>query len=166
MFWNLFKKRFFAEKCFHQTVKKGRVYAFGKSGIIEMPVNENGAVDYCLDCLGKMTIRCAWCNELIFIGEPITLYTPLDDEFKIPNHAVIYQQDPLQLVGCLRFDCADSGIDRAGFWVPGDHGKGRVDRIASPLELAIHHNAVVLANDLTNPLAQPIIIPLNVGEKS
>jgi len=93
----------------------------------------NGEVEYCLGCLGKMTILCAWCKEPIFIGEPVTLYTPRDGS--VPNHAKIHDENLLQLVGCLRWNCAESGADRAGFWMPGEDGEGKVERVPTPLEI-------------------------------
>lgn len=87
-----------------------------------------------------MAIRCAWCGNRIFIGDPITLYTPLTQEltqnndFQVPENAVVYSKDPLQLVGCLGWNCAESGADRAGFWVPGENGKGRVQRVQTAYE--------------------------------
>ena len=129
-----------AVKCGHQTHRTGKVSAFGQSIKTKMPINEDGTVDYCLDCLAKMVIRCGWCGEPIFIGNPITLYTPPED-FEIPYYAVIYNEDPLQIVGCLGWDCAQSGADRAGFWVPGEDGKGQVERVRTPFEILLGEKA-------------------------
>jgi hypothetical protein len=126
--------RYKATKCGHHTKQRGPVQAFGQTATIRMPKNKDGSVDYCLACIGEMMIRCAWCGKPIFIGEPITLYTPRGD-FQVPEHAVVYNNDPLQLVGCLRWDCAESGVDRAGFWLPGDDCNGRVYRVPTPIEV-------------------------------
>lgn len=127
---------FTASKCGHKTRLAGKVKAFEQEIHIKMPKNKEGAVDWCLDCVGNMTIQCAWCENPIFIGEPVTLYSPCD-EFEVPEHAVVYNEDPLQLVGCLGWDCASTGGDRAGFWVPGKDGKGRVYRVLTPFEATI-----------------------------
>jgi hypothetical protein len=49
-----------------------------------------------------MTITCPWCGKPILIGDYVTLYTPSDPNFKIPEGAVVYSENPLQLVGCQR----------------------------------------------------------------
>lgn len=112
-----------AVKCGHRTKRSGSVSAFGCTINTKMRRNRDGSVDYCLDCIGKMAIQCAWCGDPIFIGDPITLYTPRG-EFKVPEHAVIYNNEPLQLVGCLSLNCAETGADRAGFWLPGENTRG------------------------------------------
>ena len=128
--------RFTATKCGHRTKRCGAVSAFGRSIIVKMPVREDGSVDYCLDCIGKMAIRCAWCGNPIFIDDSVTLYTPRGD-FQVPDHATVYREKPLQLVGCLGWNCADSGADRAGFWMPGENGKGCVQRMETPHEMIL-----------------------------
>lgn len=127
-----------ATKCGHRTEQEGRVLAFEHSTITKMQENESGSVDYCLDCIGKMAIQCAWCGKPIFIGDPITLYTPRRDS-KTPEHAMIYNKEPLQLVGCLRGNCAESGADRAGFWLPNENDKGHVDRVPTAYEEILGH---------------------------
>lgn len=129
---NLF--RYTATKCGHRTKQNGSVSAFGRTITTEMPKNENGSVDYCLDCIGKMAIRCAWCGEPIFIGDPVTLYSPPMKEFQIPQYAVIYSEVPLRFIGCLGWDCADTGADRSGFWLPDENGKGFVYRVPTIYE--------------------------------
>ncbi len=132
----LFGKRYTAEKCGHRTRRSGRITAFDTYRSKQMPLNNGGTVDWCLDCIGKMTIRCAWCGSPIFVADPITLYVPkkLDD---LPEYAVRYGENPVSVVGCMLMSCADTGADRAGFWMPGDDGKGRVARVPSPLEIAM-----------------------------
>lgn len=91
-----------------------------------------------------MAIRCAWCGKPIFVGDFITLYSP-SEEFEIPDWAVIYHQEPLQLIGCQRTDCADSGSDYCGCWIP----PGKVQRQKSGIEMAIenHGNAILGSNE-------------------
>lgn len=84
--------RYTATRCGHRTRRKGKVSAFGRTITTEMPMNKSTPVDYCLRCIGKMAIRCAWCGEPIFIGDPITLYTPRGD-FKVPEHTVVYSKN-------------------------------------------------------------------------
>lgn len=155
--------RFTAEICGHRTRRIGPVHAFGRMAVTEMPINQNGSVDYCLDCIGNMAIRCAWCEDPIFIGNPITLYVPLPG-FKIPDHAVIYTAEPPRLVGCLGWDCAETGADRAGFWLPGDDGKGRVLRIPTVLEimLSAKEPSALIIRDLGDirEAKSPVLIPL------
>lgn len=162
-----------ATLCGHRTKLAGEVTAFGESTTVTIPLNEDGSANYCLDCIGKMTIRCAWCVNPIFIGDPITLYTPRSQKdfsrayatrqqlpfvfdsdlgFKIPAHAVVYQRKPLQLVGCMRWECADSAADRAGFWVPStEQGKGTVYRVRTAFEEILAGKDCVVVGDLGNP---------------
>lgn len=119
-----------ANKCGHRTKRAGWVEAFGEKYFVEMPVAKNGRPDYCHACIGSMAIRCAWCGEPIHIGNPVTLYTPSKRGFVIPTYAVRYSKDPLQLVGCLAWGCAETGADRAGFWMP----PGEVFRVPTVFE--------------------------------
>jgi len=137
LFFNIFRKKIMAS-CGHETLKKDKVTAFGKSAVIKIPIVD-GKTDYCHRCLEKMAIKCAWCGNVIFIGSPVTLYMATKKDFKIPEHAVIYNENPLQLVGCRR--CAELGsADWMGYWVP----PGKVQRVMSPTEVAIQSNKVVL----------------------
>jgi len=163
----LLKKKYIATKCGHKTCSKGTVNTpYGKYKT-KMPVI-NDKVEYCLDCIGKMTICCAWCGGPIFIGDPITLYSPT----KRPKHllkkgvitksdaernnnqfkagGVVYDEKTMSLVGCLRMNCADTGADRAGFWVPSDDKirEGTVHRIMSPIEQCMATGKQVIVDDL------------------
>jgi hypothetical protein len=155
--------RYKAVKCGHRTKRSGPVSAFGCTITTKMPKNDGGSVDYCLDCIGKMTIKCAWCSDPIFIGNPITLYTPRG-EFQVPEHAVVYNKEPLQLVGCLGWNCADTGADRSGFWLPGEDGKGRVQRMPTAYEaiLGAKEPSMMIVGDLSDmkEAVNPTLIPL------
>lgn len=144
-----FRKTYTANVCGHRTKKTGRFVSYGEGCITSMPLSENGNPDYCIDCIGKMSIKCAWCEGSIHIGDPVTLYAP-QESFKVPEHAVRYHNDPKCLVGCLRWNCAETGGDRAGFWVP----PGKVARVPSPIEMLMaggsEGNAVVV-HDLSDP---------------
>lgn len=157
-----------ATKCRHNTKQSGKVSAFGKTVKTTMPVNTDGSVDYCLDCLGKMAIQCAWCDNPIFIGDPITLYTPNED-FLVPDHAVVYNEKPLQLVGCLGWNCADTGADRAGFWLPDKNGKGRAERIPTAYEaiLGAKVPSMLIVGDMNNvaEAMNPVLVPLENQKK-
>jgi len=148
-----FGRTLVATQCGHETKLVGQVSAFNRKTTLTIHPPKGEKPGYCHSCLGLMSIRCAWCGEPIFIGDPITLYTPTESNFKIPDHAVVHKQDPLQLVGCLGWDCALSGIDRAGFWVPRDDGKGCVRQVPSPLEIILNAKTtqnVVIIDDLTS----------------
>ena len=110
-----------ATKCHHLTKRTGMITAFGET----IESKKEGEIEYCWDCLSKMSIQCAWCGKPIHIGNPITLYSP-KDSFVVPAYSVVYSKEPLQLVGCLRWKCARTGADLAGYWVPGENGKGMV----------------------------------------
>jgi hypothetical protein len=131
----IFRKTHTANICGHKTKRMGFVKGHERDSILTMPLAENGRPDYCLDCIGKMAIKCAWCSCPISIGEPVTLYTPRDT-FEVPDHAVPYTEGGSNaLVGCLRWGCAMGGADRAGFWLPGEDGKGRVRRVPTAIEI-------------------------------
>ena len=145
--FNIFKKRIVAD-CGHETFLKDRVEAFGESVITELPI-KNGTTPYCHRCLEKMAIRCAWCGRAIFIGDPITLYSPRDKDQKMPDYAISYKD---RFVGCLRWNCAETGADRAGFWYP----PGRVVRVPTLIEMCMQSmqnggDGVVFVSDLHDP---------------
>lgn len=95
-------------------------------------VNTNGQILCCDKCFIRMAIPCAWCGLPITLGDPITLYKPKEG-YTPPTGVVTHEE---ALVGCLRWECAYSGADRAGFWVPDEKNeKGRVMRVPSPLEI-------------------------------
>ena len=132
-----FRTTYNANRCGHKTRSKGLIKVGDRTNIMEMTLSENGNPDYCLDCISKMSIRCAWCSEPISIGNPITLYTPVKT-YKIPEYAVLYTEGGSRaLVGCLDLNCADGGGDRAGFWLPGNDGRGRVKRVQTAFETLI-----------------------------
>jgi phage FluMu protein Com len=110
---------YLAKKCPHRTKKMGLIKVHGRERIMSLKENDSGGFDYCIACIAKKTIRCAWCGNPIFIGDPVTLYSPKKG-VKMPDHAVRYK-DTDCYVGCLGWDCAETGGDRAGFW----HGQER-----------------------------------------
>lgn len=157
--------------CGHATKIKGKVSAFGASITTRMPLRNDGTTDYCLKCIAKMAVRCGWCGEPIFIGDPVTLYSPRSVEkfnagwkedlpftlvvdeatgLKLPETAVVYQPTEGRkfptIVGCGRTSCADTGADYAGIWLPNTFGKGYAQRIKTPYE----HLLGVEEGSLTN----------------
>ncbi len=140
--WKLFLSKLWfwkvkAKECGHYTKTMGQIEAFGDRKIITF----NGQPEYCLDCMAKMSILCAWCGQPIMVGDQITLLSPSSpEEFVIPGYAVVHSKEPLQLVGCLRWDCADSACLRAGFW----DTPGKVSRCESPIEMAFRTGRAVI----------------------
>ncbi len=135
-----------ANVCGHKTHKKGFMHNGKCMTIMEMPLAENGHPDYCLECIGKMSIQCAWCGKPITIGSPITLYIPKKG-FNVPDYAVRYGDgDNQALVGCFGWDCADSGADLVGRWLP----HGVVYQVPSPTMIAFQTGKIVLVSDTCN----------------
>lgn len=148
-FWK--NRKIEATECGHKTKIEDWVEAFGERTRIKVPV-EDGKTLYCHKCLEKMTVRCAWCGLPIFIGSPVTLYSPRDKEKAMPEHAVLHSEEYNSYVGCLRWNCADTGADRCGFWYP----PGKVNRVPSPIEMCLQDmekggNGVVIVGDLSRP---------------
>ena len=144
--------------CGHKTRLYDKISVFDKNGkqdFLGITITTKKP-KYCHKCYEKMVIRCAWCGGSILPNDPITLYSPIDG-YKIPEYAVIYKEDPEQFVGCLRWGCAESGGDRAGFWVM----PGKIRRVLSPIEEIIFSSKdkVVTVSDLSDmndPQVKPI----------
>jgi len=139
----------YATECGHETKRKGFLNAFGKMVEIRFIVRNN-QTEYCLECLSGMAIRCAWCGEVIFPYDPITLYSPMDKNRQMPDHAVLYNKEHNSYVGCLRWECAETGADRCGFWYP----PGEVYRVPSPIEMCLRNmeeggDGVIIIGDLS-----------------
>jgi hypothetical protein len=136
--------------CGHETEIIGTISKFGKETEISLIRKENGNFGTCVQCLADATIACAWCGEPILPDRPITLYSTSDSEFKPHEGSVIYEDDEnsgvTRYVGCLRWECADSGADRQGFWVL----PGKVERCISPIEQALHTGDMVIVEDLSD----------------
>ena len=69
--------------------------------------------------------------------------------FAVPGHAVRCSENPLRLVGCLGWDCAETGADRAGFWMPPGEVR-RVPTVFMQLMGATDPGAIVIS-DLQDP---------------
>lgn len=153
--WQL--RRIPAVTCLHVTQVRGVVDALGEARSMRVPV-KRGTTEYCLDCIGKMTIRCVWCGGTIWVGDPITLYAAGEegDGRSARPDATSYQEDEHdewgRYIGCLRVGCAVTGGDRSGFWVI----PGRVERVPtawelSQADLARGGDGIVIINDLSKP---------------
>lgn len=120
-----------ANICNHLTPIKESVTVFGETRKLELIINSDDTTAYCHHCLAKMAIQCAWCGRLIYICDPVTLYHQdkihqLSKTTTKINSNII--NDVETYTGCLRDDCADSLLDRAGFWYP----PGVVEHVISP----------------------------------
>lgn len=133
--------------CGHETRLAGIVKGQGQEVKMVLGRNKAGEIPYCFGCLGEKVIRCAWCGDPIFPGDPITLYAPKDvANFTLREGAVLYDQEKTQVVGCLRWDCADTGADVAGHWTP--DGVVRCPRIIDILMANPDADAIIV-NDMT-----------------
>lgn len=152
LFFCSFFNRTYMCDCGHRTKWQTILTIHGQRGRFTVSSKKP---EYCAECWAKAAIICAWCDGSILPGDPITLYTPTNDGHKIPDHAVVYKQEPLQLVGCLRWECSETGADRAGFWVM----PGKVQRVLSPIEQLIAGGCegAIIINDLADQ-SQAILI--------
>lgn len=133
-------------KCGHRSVLVKEVEAHGEK---QTARTDTQHLEYCPECLARMAIKCAWCGNVIWPGEPITLYSPSKKDFQVPDGAVVYSKEPLLLVGCLGWNCAETGGDRSGFWVP----PGKVHRVASMFEMLMGQGSpeILICNNLSDP---------------
>jgi len=102
--------------CGHTAKWKTILTIHGHEGVFKAPSKTPA---YCPQCWAQAAIKCAWCGGTIVPGDPITLYSPGN-------------------VGCLGWDCADTGADHAGFWVM----PGKVQRVMSPLEMFVANDGL------------------------
>jgi hypothetical protein len=128
--------------CGHTSKMEKEVHVGKKKETLKILYRPNRTPPYCLDCVEKMAVICPWCKRPIYIGDYITLYTPTDPNFKIPEGAVVYTKDPLRLVGCQRSDCAETGADYCGIW----EAPGKVKRIPSAIERVMMTGRPVVMN--------------------
>jgi hypothetical protein len=140
------EKIYVAKTCLHKTKLKGNFTVFGETGWIKMLLNDQGNVDYCIECLAAMTTRCAWCQKPIFVGDLITFQLPVPS--LVSKNERINVRKPREYVGCLRVGCATTGANRNGFWMPGHDGKGRVMQVPSSAEIALREKKMVYIPDL------------------
>lgn len=157
--YSWFSRRVKAD-CGHEARSRGMIIAYGQKKTFHLLWHVK-SVKFCLECEARMITRCAWCGRTIFLGSPITMYSPKDRNYQAPKGSRAYafdeekqeliEVDPLtthknfSYVGCLGWNCAD-GMDRFGFWVE----PGRPERFMSPLEAIIQTGQPVIVGDLGN----------------
>ncbi|TXH01059.1 MAG: hypothetical protein E6R05_06160 [Candidatus Moraniibacteriota bacterium] len=152
-------RRYRDARCGHRTRLFGWLSAYGDDGTDWMQLGDKQP-RWCIDCINALAIPCAWCGGSIYPGDPVTLYSPRDPDYQ-PKHegAVRYLEDPVTYVGCLRFICAETGADRAGFW----HPPQGVYRHPSALELILANPGKgVIMNDVTDPRSAPVLFDLDL----
>lgn len=128
--------------CGHTSQLQKEVKVGDKKEILEIVYRRDRIPPLCLDCVQKMAITCPWCGRPIFIGSYITLYTPMNPNFKIPEGTFVYSKNPLRLVGCQRSDCAETGADYCGIW----EAPGVVKRFPSAIERVMMTGKPVVMN--------------------
>lgn len=133
LIWLWRRRTLRATECGHSTKIEGSFTAFGETLRGRLPMMR-GKTPYCHACVGKMTIRCAWCARLIVVGHPVTLY-PERPGVRMPDHTVVYidpSNGERSYVGCM--SCADDAVaDVQGIWVP----PGQVQRTLSLAEVIL-----------------------------
>ena len=98
-------------ECGHKAKLVGKVAAFGQENIYDLKDRR----EYCHECLAKMSIKCGACQNVIMVGDGVTVLIEKDD-FQVPDGAVLEGRDPLKVIACLRHtDCI---MDIAGTWDP------------------------------------------------
>ncbi|MCR4279154.1 MAG: hypothetical protein NUV78_00205 [Candidatus Zambryskibacteria bacterium] len=158
--------RYKARMCGHRTRLSDFVDVFGEHTKVQISLGDAKQPQYCIRCLGKMSIQCGWCEKTIHIGDPVTLYTPAEDfsGVRLSKHAHIYETLPLQIVNCMRRGCAMSDGDRLGFWQAGDSGEGYLMRVPSILEVMTNFGkpAIVLIHNMRSieEALNPAIVPI------
>lgn len=93
-------------------------------------------------------ISCAWCGNIIYDGDPITLYTIHDPEFKPYQNSVLWEEGTggaREFIGCTQPGCCESAADITGkqYWTEDNPQKGTVVFIPNGLELALHFGGSV-----------------------
>lgn len=112
VWWGWSSRTVPATKCGHRTHTIGSVMIFGKPMAFRLLV-ENGETDYCLECIGKMAIRCAWCSNPIAIGDAVTLRPPVAGR-KLVNSNGCASDEAGRYLGCLKCGCLRS--EEKGVW--------------------------------------------------
>ena len=103
------------------------------------------------------------------MGDPVTLYMPSHPYVWFPPNAAAMSVDRLEMVGCGRADCAHTGADYAGYWIPALVQKqGRwlagVRRMTSIYESVLANNRAVVVDDLSSAEGKPLMPGVQVPE--
>ncbi len=116
--WGFLSKPVLAEGCGHTTREVSVAIKNNDWVIVQVPPGNDRA--YCAKCVVKSAIVCAWCGEIIWPGDPVSLMAPLETKFyKQLEGSFCFDRETMTMIGCLRPGCS-SRFDVAGFWaVPG-----------------------------------------------
>ena len=83
---NFFTKKTIIAKCGHETSLIGEINIFSHK--IQVRIKKGvGIPNLCLHCYEKKSILCGWCREPITPGDPITLYSPKNPDWQLPEGA-------------------------------------------------------------------------------
>ncbi|MCL5406967.1 MAG: hypothetical protein M1429_00480 [Patescibacteria group bacterium] len=132
-------------RCGHKTKLREEIGPKDDRREITLLLTENRP-DFCLSCLESAIIRCAWCGQTIWPDNPITLYETSQKDFQPKDGSRLYSEKDgyKTYVGCLRWNCADTLADRAGFW----RMPGFVERQMSPIEQCLNTGEMVVVEDI------------------
>jgi hypothetical protein len=85
-----------------------------------MPLSNNDCPDYCLDCVSKMSIRCAWCAEPIHVGDEISFYSPIEPYLSRRSPIIGHTKVGGRYIGCTKCKLQKSDSGPSGIWsLPG-----------------------------------------------
>lgn len=68
--WLWVNRKIPATKCGHRTYMSGSVVIFGKHVAFRLPVKD-GQTQYCLECIGQMTVYCHRCLKRVLVGDEL-----------------------------------------------------------------------------------------------
>lgn len=105
VWWWWSSRKIPATKCGHMTLVSGSVTIFGKRVAFRLPVKD-GKTDYCLDCVGRMTVYCHQCLRPVIVGDELAWTKETADVPAVDGG--VYNR-----YTC----CRKCGSERAGVWV-------------------------------------------------
>jgi hypothetical protein len=139
-----------ASVCEHETKVKGLITTpFGAVTVYRMPPQP----DYCLRCLGQMSVQCACCGKPVWIGDKVTLYQP-DRASKLPKYVYRLHKDSNYFVACTRSECAKTRKSVSGRWLP----PGEVKCDSSPTETVLSTRVTVSLPELRGQLEDELML--------
>lgn len=113
VWWRWSSRMIPATKCGHKTRISGSVVIFGKHVAFRLPVKD-GQTQYCLECIGKMAVRCASCGEPVIVGDTVTLRAPIAGRRLVESNGC-KSDGAGRYIGCYR--CGHTRSDGVGFLV-------------------------------------------------